>query len=128
MTTKMQFFLEIDYGSPPSVPHSTYALSIGTFEGSVATYSCNTGYRLDSEQENQLICNASDHWLGTVPRCIGGHGNMEMLNFSGRLKAILGLKKPKAKRGWNEIKWVWPRVCCPGNIDILGFYLCINKN
>ena len=41
----------------------------GSSPGSVATYSCNTGYRLNSTNERR--CD-NGQWTGVEPTCMGG--------------------------------------------------------
>ena len=65
------FFTAIDCGNPPDVANGAYTLSDGTVLGSVATYSCNSGYTLARPAANSLTCRPSGNWGGTVPRCRG---------------------------------------------------------
>ena len=62
---------EVDCGTPPDVADGTYTLSDGTKQGSVATYSCNTGYKLKRNNQNKQTCTASGDWSGTLPQCVG---------------------------------------------------------
>ena len=42
----------------------------GTTFGSVATFSCNTGYRLSHQQV--VVCGADGVWSPASPSCLGG--------------------------------------------------------
>jgi hypothetical protein len=56
----------VDCGPPPSATGATVALSAGTMEGSVATYSCGRGRRLLGG--NRAICTDAG-WLGAPAVC-----------------------------------------------------------
>ena len=43
--------------------------SNGTIVGSIATYTCDTGYALSGSQSR--ICGADGNWTSTVPMCKG---------------------------------------------------------
>ena len=62
--------IHIDIGCelPPDIEHGSYTLSDGTEVGSVATYSCDIGFKLTRQS---LTCGANGRWIGTVPRCLG---------------------------------------------------------
>ena len=81
----MTFFITesiIDCGPPPDVINGTYTLSDGTVEGSVAMYSCKSGFRLAKKKENSLTCTASGDWSGKMPGCKGRYMCNNVLKVS----------------------------------------------
>ena len=49
----------------------------GTVFGSVATYSCNNGYRVEGDRERTCLANAT--WSGTTPHCQGLGMNKKLI-------------------------------------------------
>ena len=44
----------------------------GTIFGSVATFSCNTGYMLNPRELQMVICGVDGVWPTNIPTCAGG--------------------------------------------------------
>ena len=60
--------IKYDCGDLPSISNGNKDIS-GTTVGSRATFSCNSGYRLEGSQTR--ICQASARWSGTQASCVG---------------------------------------------------------
>lgn len=56
-----------DCGPPPRATGATVSTTMGTTEGSVATYTCAAGRRLLGG--NRAVCSASGNWVGAAPVC-----------------------------------------------------------
>ena len=59
----------VDCGPLPNLDNGQVDTSSGTAFGSVATFSCNTGYRLSHQQV--VMCGADRMWSPASPSCLG---------------------------------------------------------
>ena len=57
----------VDCGEP-GIPSNGSVRYVDTLEDSVATYSCDFGFRLEGNSKRQ--CQSNAMWSGTVPTCI----------------------------------------------------------
>ena len=62
------FVVIVDCSTPPTPGNGSVTYD-NTFEGSVANYSCNDGFRLVGD--DQTVCQSNATWSGVVPICIG---------------------------------------------------------
>ena len=60
----------VDCGPLPNPTNGEVDTSSGTTFGSVATFSCNTGYRLSHQQV--VMCGADGMWFPANLSCLGG--------------------------------------------------------
>ena len=60
-------FVVIANCGDPSTPENGSVVYDDTFEGSVASYSCDFGFRLDGD--DQRVCQADETWSRAVPIC-----------------------------------------------------------
>jgi hypothetical protein len=57
----------VDCGAPPSATGAAVSTTMGTIEGSVATYTCAAGRRLLGG--NLAVCSATGSWIGAPATC-----------------------------------------------------------
>ena len=70
----------VDCGPLTNPNNGEVNLSSGTTFGIVATFSCNTGYRLSHQQV--VKCGADGMWSPASPSCLGGwHNNVKYILY-----------------------------------------------
>ena len=65
-------FSDIDCGTPPDLPHSTFTTPTGTAYTDIAVYTCGVGYvQVDTAVTLQSMCNAIGNWNPFPTECTG---------------------------------------------------------